>query len=189
MGYAIRSSLNKTRRNVARYPFDGSNQASVSLIPAQPPLCGAGRLRLLERSKALTGITAPGAQWVQRDIRLPVPLCFGVRAQLLADESQIVVRIRIVRLKADGLANMLPSGFRTSRFFQHASQVGMGQGVFRIHFESAAEVFGGLFEIAVFVAERSTIDERLGLSGIDTQSAIVGIDRFGPCFSVGFILK
>src|SRR5260370_9107206 len=129
MVFAIRSSLNKTRRNVARYPFDGSNQASVSLIPAQPPLCGAGRLRLLERSKALTGITAPGAQWVQRDIRLPVPLCFGVRAQLLADQTQILVRIRIVRLKADGLAKMLPCGFRPSRFFQHASQVEMGQGV------------------------------------------------------------
>src|SRR5260370_36665645 len=128
MGYELRSSLNKPSRNVARYPFDGSTQASVSLIPAQPPLCGAGRLRLLERSKALTGITAPGAQWVQRDIRLPVPSCFGVRAQLLADESQIVLRIRIVRLTADGLARMLPCGFRPSRFFSQPSQGAVGHG-------------------------------------------------------------
>src|SRR3989449_11246546 len=112
-----------------------------------------------------------------------MPLRLGVRAQLLAHESQIVVRIRIVRFQADGLAEMFPCGFRPSGFFQHASQIKMCQSVFRIYSESAAEVFGGLFEIAILVAERSAIDECLWLSGINAQSAIVGFDRFCPCFS------
>ena len=109
-----------------------------------------------------------------------MPLRFGVCAQLLANESQIVVRIGIVRLKADRLAEMLPCRFRPSGFFQHASQIEMGQRIFGIYFESPAKVFGGLLEIAILVAKRSAIDERLGLSGIDAQSAIVRVDRFEP---------
>jgi len=46
--------------------------------------------------------------------------------QLVADKRQVVWGIGIVRLKADGLAEMLPRRFRPTGFFQHASEIEVG---------------------------------------------------------------
>ena len=72
--------LNETCLNPLWCFVDGGDQGSVSLIRSRSPLCAIGRLRLLGSSEALARITAPWAQRVQRDIRLPMALRFGERA-------------------------------------------------------------------------------------------------------------
>src|SRR6202521_1323338 len=65
----------------------------------------------------------------------------------------------------------------------------MSQSIFGVQCKSAPEVLRRLFEVSILVVERPAIDQYLGPSGIDAQSTIVCIDRFGPSLSLGFILE
>src|SRR5260370_33145520 len=112
-----------------------------------------------------------------------------MRTQFLANESQIVVRIGIVRIPTYGLPEVLSCCLEFTEFFHHTSQIEMRQSVFGIQRKGAPEVLRRLFEIPILVVERPAIDQYLGPLRINAQSSVIRIDGFGPVLSLRFILE
>ncbi len=135
----------------------------------------------------MAGIGAPWTRGIQPDISLPMLLRFGIGIQLLANESQIVARVGMVRVETHGLPEMLPRCFELADFLEHTTQIEVGQSVFAIQGKSALEVLGSLLQIPALIVQRSAIQECINPLRIGLQSTVIGFDRFGLRFFAGFI--
>src|SRR5438874_5260898 len=142
--------------------------------------------------EALACVVAPGAGGIKLQISLPVFARFVEGAQLFANQREVVARVGMTRIEAHGQAKMLARLFELADFFQHATQIEVCQPALGIAFNGAAIAAGSLFEISLFVVERSAIDQGVGAPRILPQSVLVGVDRFRPGFAVcavGFVIE
>jgi len=78
---------------------------------------------------------------------------FGIGLQFFADERQVVWRVRIDGIQPDRLPQVLARRVHIPGFIQHAAQIEMRQGVFRIEYQGLAEIFRSLFQVSIFVVK------------------------------------
>lgn len=183
---------------IARKRVSGTGTESGAEVAIRPAngwspkaayLKSARRFSESGRSETLARIAAPGACWVQLDVRFPMAPRFLSRAELFADKSQVVMCVRVIWFEPDGMAQVQASRLEAADFFEDAAKIEMRQRVFWINLQGAAKIIGGLFEVAFFIAKRAAVEQSVELLGIEAQGAIVSVNCFGARLVIGVIFE
>lgn len=114
---------------------------------------------------------------------------FGRGGELVADESEIVMRVGVAGVEADGDTQMLTGGFELAELFEDTAQVEVGDGTAGLHGDGAQEGVRGLFQLALIVGEHAEIDERIHVPRVNGKDALVGLDGLWAGGGIAFVLE
>src|ERR1700731_3480056 len=116
-------------------------------------------------------------------------LRFVARAELFANKREVIMRVGIAWIESHGVAKMQSRRLESADLFKNAAQIEMGQSILGIDLQSTHEIFGCFFQVPVFVAKRSAIEQSIDFLWINAQSMIVRFDCLRPGIFLGVIFE
>ena len=67
--------------------------------------------------------------------------------------------VGMIRAQTDSEPEVLAGEFSFTKLIQHASQIEVRQGIAGIKTNGASKALGSVFQVAIFIKERSTIEQ------------------------------
>src|SRR3954464_9883523 len=120
-----------------------------------------------------TRVVRPCPHRVHADVSAPVRKRFAWFSQAFESEREIVMSVSVVGSDGDGRTISIDGFIEPSSFVQHITEVEKAQRVSRVDLHRLTIVAFGLPIVLLVVVDRSQIDTRRSVPGIDLEHAPV----------------